>query len=119
MKRTPLGNLLNIYRVRAGLSQNGLARLVGCDPAYVNRIERATAPMNGSSPTRPIVMQFAEVLKLSVRERDGMLHAAGHATVIDWMQEYESLANTVADKVYDTVQDHRSLALREGGDRSA
>jgi transcriptional regulator with XRE-family HTH domain len=113
MRRTPLGNLLSIYRVRAGLSQNRLAHMAGCDPAYVNRIERADTEMNGSSPSRSMTLQLAKALDLSARERDGMLHAAGHATEIDWMAAYDELASVVADKVYETVQEHRSALVRK------
>ena len=39
--RSPFGVALRQARVRAGLSQNALARRAGIDPAYVNRIEAA------------------------------------------------------------------------------
>ena len=42
-------------RVRMGLTQNQLARRAGVDPAYVNRLERASATST-SLPSRKVVL---------------------------------------------------------------
>ncbi len=72
------GRALREARVRAGLSQNALARRAGIDPAYVNRIEAApaAAPI---VPRRPIVEALARALELSRIEADRLLLAAGMA----------------------------------------
>lgn len=81
----PFGALLRAYRVRCGLSQNALARRSGCDPAYVNRLERATTETT-ATPSRPIVLRFWETLveasaasrqPISTTDREQLLVTAG------------------------------------------
>ena len=57
----PFGALLRSLRVRSGLSQNQLARRAGVDPAYVNRLERAS-PTSSSLPSRKVVLALADTL---------------------------------------------------------
>ena len=75
---SPFGAALRGFRVRAGLSQNALARRAGIDPAYVNRIEAAQreAPV---VPRRQVVEALATALQLSPLESDRLLLAGGHA----------------------------------------
>jgi transcriptional regulator with XRE-family HTH domain len=74
------GALLKHLRVRAGWSQNKLAREAGCDPAYVNKLERS-AEHSQIQPSRAFVLAFADVLELTPRWRDELLVAAGYCPV--------------------------------------
>src|SRR5262249_19704772 len=66
--------LLTRWRERAGLSQNALARRMGVNPAYVNRLEHGG---RGAS-NRALVESAAAALDLSAPERYTLLAAAGH-----------------------------------------
>jgi DNA-binding XRE family transcriptional regulator len=79
------GALMKTYRVRCGLSQNKLARSAGCDPAYVNRLERAPSTTT-SLPSRRFVLAFWEVFMeatthttrpITTDDRERLLVAAG------------------------------------------
>jgi len=69
-----LALLLRLYRERADLSQNRLAREAGVDPSYVNRIEGGLQ----QTPSRRRVLALSRVLRLRPYERDDLLAAAGH-----------------------------------------
>src|SRR5437763_1302182 len=62
------------WRERAGLSQNALARRMGVNPAYVNRLEHG----GRGAGNRELVEAAADALELSPPERDALLGAAGH-----------------------------------------
>jgi transcriptional regulator with XRE-family HTH domain len=66
--------LFQRWRERAGLSQNALARRMGVNPAYVNRLEHG----GRGAGNRELVEAAAEALDLSPSERDALLGAAGH-----------------------------------------
>ena len=68
--------LLQAARQRAGISQNQLARQVGIDPSYLNRIERGER----AAPAREVVEALADALALAPAEGDDLLIAAGHIT---------------------------------------
>jgi len=68
------GAVLRHFRVRARLSQNALAKKVGIDASYINRIESGQREAPGSS----ITLTLARELALSPREVDGFCVAAGH-----------------------------------------
>lgn len=70
------GSILRRLRIRAGLSQNQLARHSGIDPAYVNRLERGTAGI-GSTPSRRVVLSLWRTLETTAENREQMLVAAG------------------------------------------
>jgi len=70
------GRLLRSLRVRAGLSQNQLARQAGVDPAYVNRLERAPADST-ALPSRRVVLSLARVLDAGPVDVERLLVAAG------------------------------------------
>lgn len=53
----PFGRLLRQLRIRAGLSQNQLARSAGIDPAYVNRLERAPDDSQ-AMPRRQVILNL-------------------------------------------------------------
>jgi transcriptional regulator with XRE-family HTH domain len=65
---------LQAARQRVGISQNQLARQVGIDPSYLNRIERGER----AAPAREVVEALAEALALSDAEADDLLVSAGH-----------------------------------------
>ncbi|MCL5074504.1 MAG: helix-turn-helix domain-containing protein [Chloroflexi bacterium] len=66
--------LLSRYRQRAGLSQNALARRVGVNPAYINRLEKGSR----GAGKRWLVEAVVEALGLGRGEGDMLLAAAGH-----------------------------------------
>jgi transcriptional regulator with XRE-family HTH domain len=66
--------LLTRWRERAGLSQNALARRMGVNPAYVNRLEHG----GRGAGNRELVEAAARALGLDAPERDALLAAAGH-----------------------------------------
>ncbi|HLH21887.1 MAG TPA: helix-turn-helix transcriptional regulator [Chloroflexota bacterium] len=66
--------LFQRWRERAGLSQNALARRMGVNPAYVNRLEHG----GRGAGNRELVEAAATALSLSPAERDALLGAAGH-----------------------------------------
>lgn len=82
---TTFGALLAQYRQRvivpqrsnrwpAGpMSQTTLARQVGVDPAYINRMER-----DGALPSRQVVERISTTLGLDSTETARLLAAAGH-----------------------------------------
>ncbi|MBX5492735.1 MAG: helix-turn-helix domain-containing protein [Chloroflexi bacterium] len=69
-----VGQLLRQFREQRGLSQNALARRMGVNPAYVNRLEHGG---RGAS-NRALIERAAVALELSAAERDALLSAAGH-----------------------------------------
>ena len=72
----PFGALLRSLRVRVGLSQNQLARMAGVDPAYVNRLERASAA-SSSVPSRKVVLALADSVEAGPVDVERLLVAAG------------------------------------------
>ncbi len=66
--------LFQRWRERAGLSQNALARRMGVNPAYVNRLEHG----GRGAGNRELVEAAADALGLSADERNALLGAAGH-----------------------------------------
>jgi transcriptional regulator with XRE-family HTH domain len=67
------GALLARFRLRAGLAQNGLARLTGINVGTVNRLERDQR----LPATRQQVLAIAAALGLSTAETNRLLDAAG------------------------------------------
>jgi transcriptional regulator with XRE-family HTH domain len=77
--------LLTRWRERAGLSQNALARRMGVNPAYVNRLEHG----GRGAGNRELVEAAARALGLAAHERDALLATAGH-----WPAALEALGPT-------------------------
>jgi transcriptional regulator with XRE-family HTH domain len=67
---------LQAARQRAGISQNQLARQVGIDPSYLNRIERGER----EPPRRDVVEALTDALALAPADADDLLISAGHLT---------------------------------------
>ena len=65
---------LRRYRLRSGLSQNALAKVVGIDASYINRLESGER----EAPTREVAHALARALALFPEEVDCLLFAAGH-----------------------------------------
>ena len=80
-----LGEMIKLYRERAGMSQNALARKVSVNPAYINRLEKR----GQGAGNLELVKGVANALCLNAVERDVMLATAGHLPL--------SLANVGAD----------------------
>jgi transcriptional regulator with XRE-family HTH domain len=97
----PFGALLRSLRVRIGLSQNHLARMAGVDPAYVNRLERASAA-SSSLPSRKVVLALAESLEAGPVDVERLLVAAGLCpeSIVrlgGWDQSLGDIAAVLAD----------------------
>lgn len=67
------GDILRAWREAAGLSQSALAKRVGVDASYVNRIESGQRGVE----RRDVVLGFAQALGLGPVETDRLLLAAG------------------------------------------
>lgn len=79
---------LRKLRVRAGIAQTTLARMVGVSREHISYQERARK----DKPNRPLpsvsrdsMLRIAHELRLSIYERDALLFKAGLAPVVDWM----------------------------------
>jgi transcriptional regulator with XRE-family HTH domain len=97
----PFGALLRTLRVRIGLSQNQLARRSGVDPAYVNRLERAS-PDSSSLPSRKVVLALAETVEAGPVDIERLLVAAGLCpeSIVrlgGWDQSLGDIAGVLAD----------------------
>lgn len=77
------GDMLRIFRMRIGLTQNTLAEMTGIDTSYISRIERGER-----KTTRSIAIQLAGILQLSQEELDLWLISAGF--ISPRMQELRS-----------------------------
>src|SRR3954467_15716747 len=89
--------LMRSYRLKAGLSQNELARRAGVDPAYVNRMERAGGPI----PRPAILNALMNALGLEQSEVERLLVAAGYcpqsvAKLGTWDQTLGLVADVLA-----------------------
>ncbi|HZS89331.1 MAG TPA: helix-turn-helix transcriptional regulator [Chloroflexota bacterium] len=66
--------LLRAYRLGANLSQNALAKRVGVNPAYVNRLESGERRPS----QRHYVLNLAQALGLDEAATNSLLEAGGH-----------------------------------------
>jgi transcriptional regulator with XRE-family HTH domain len=69
---SPFGNRLRQWRQHQGLSQLGLAGLVGSTGRHISFLETGR-----SRPSRQMVLRLAETFGLGVRDTNDLLHAAG------------------------------------------
>ena len=67
------GSTLRRFRLRAGLSQNALAKIVGINASYINRMESGER----EAPTREVVTALARSLTLAVEDTDRLYASAG------------------------------------------
>ena len=70
----PLGVLLRTWRGRRRISQMDLAHQAGVSPRHLSFVETGRA-----KPSREMVLHLAEQLEVPLRDRNGMLLAAGFA----------------------------------------
>jgi transcriptional regulator with XRE-family HTH domain len=110
----PFGALLRSLRVRSGLSQNQLARRAGVDPAYVNRLERAS-PSSSSLPSRKVVLALADTLDVGPVDIERLLVAAGLCPeAIVRLGGWDASLGDIADVLADSRLSHDDRAeLRE------
>jgi transcriptional regulator with XRE-family HTH domain len=102
------GALFGQWRERAGLSQNALARRMGVNPAYVNRLERG----GRGAGNRELVESAALALGLSAAERDSLLAAAGHwPTTLAALGPQDPALRLVADVLADAAISERDKEL--------
>ena len=94
------GAVLHHFRLRAGLSQNALAGIVGVNASYINRVERRQR----GAPSRRVVLALARGLALSRRETDCCCVVAGLAPPS--LQRLGPADSTVA-AVLDVLTDDR------------
>lgn len=106
-----LGAMLKRLREAAGLSQNQLARQAGCDPAYINRMERGGQQTRSGHiipidrPRTTVILAIAEVLGIGPGLTDRLLFAAGLATQTDW-QSRAIRAETALATIQQAFDDH-------------
>jgi len=70
----PLGVLLRTWRGRRRISQMDLAHQAGVSPRHLSFVETGRA-----KPSREMVLHLAEQLEVPLRDRNGLLLAAGFA----------------------------------------
>ena len=71
------GDLLQRLRLKAGLSQNALAKKARIDPSYVNRIERSER----QPPSLSVIHNIARALELDEFGTNQLLLSAGYAPI--------------------------------------
>jgi transcriptional regulator with XRE-family HTH domain len=68
------GGTLRLYRLRSGFSQNALAKVVGINASYINRLESG----DREAPTRDVAAALGRALSLAPEEIDRLMFFAGH-----------------------------------------
>jgi len=63
-----------MYRLRAGYSQNALAKIVGINCSYINRLESGER----EAPTREVAAALGRSLNLGTEDTDRLMFSAGH-----------------------------------------
>jgi transcriptional regulator with XRE-family HTH domain len=97
--REDFPTLLRAFRERAGRSRNNLAGEVGVDPSYLTRIEHG----DREPPRLHIVEALARALRLSMRDRNRLLVAAGYAPLsVVQLGSWDEALQAVADVLNDT-----------------
>ena len=100
--------LVQRWRERAGLSQNALARRMGVNPAYVNRLEHG----GRGAGNRELIEAVAEALSLDAAERDTLLAAAGHwPAALEQLGPADPALRLVADLLADPAISARDKEL--------
>ena len=74
--RAPIGELIRSWRRRRSLSQLELALEAEVSSRHVSFVETGRA-----QPSRDMVLRLSEHLEIPLRERNGLLLAAGYAPV--------------------------------------
>jgi transcriptional regulator with XRE-family HTH domain len=101
---------LRYLRIRAGLSQNRLARLSGIDPAYVNRMEAAN-DANPLVPRSAVLERVSLALELSSSQRDRLYVAAGRCPpTLARLGRWDTALGLVAELLADPTLHHDDRA---------
>jgi transcriptional regulator with XRE-family HTH domain len=95
------GDELYRWRARRRLSQLDLATRAGTTQRYVSYVERGR-----SAPGRAMVIRLAESLELSLRERNGLLLAAGYAPIYPRTSLDDPSLRSVRDALDSVVAGH-------------
>jgi transcriptional regulator with XRE-family HTH domain len=123
-----LGDLLRYWRGVRRMSQLDLASEAGTTPRYVSFVETGR-----SQPSRQMVVRLARALDVPLRERNGLLVAAGYAPIyaleplgspqldrVDaaltmMLDQHEPFPAVVMDRGWDLVRANRGAQLLFGG----
>ena len=68
-----LGRLMALLRQRRGISQNALAKVVGVNASYLNRLESGER----TGPSADVTLGVAKALRLNRAATDALMAAAG------------------------------------------
>ena len=68
------GPMLRRFRLRAGYSENALAKVVGINCSYINRLSSGER----DTPTREVTAALCRGLNLGVEDTDRLMFSAGH-----------------------------------------
>src|SRR6478736_10411914 len=128
MPSAPVGDLLRDWRRRRRLSQLDLALEAGVSPRHVSFVETGR-----SRPSPEMVLHLAEQLDVPLRDRNGLLLAAGYAPVyaerelqtpemepvrqaLDrFLRAHEPFPAVVVDRHYNLVSANDAVALLTDG----
>jgi len=123
-----LGDLLRYWRGLRRMSQLDLASEAGTTPRYVSFVETGR-----SQPSRQMVVRLARALDVPLRERNGLLVAAGYAPMyaleplgspqvgrVDaaltmMLDQHEPFPAVVMDRRWDLLRANRGAQLLFGG----
>lgn len=72
--RDTFGRTLDYFIRRAGVSQNALAKIVGINASYINRL----CSGEREAPTREVAAALGRALHLAPEEIDRLMFSAGH-----------------------------------------
>src|SRR5690348_13016603 len=106
MSRESFGETLRYFRLRAGLSQYALAKRVGINASYCNRLESGER----EAPTREVASALARALALATEEVDRLLFSAGH--VPPSLQKLGANDSTIAAVTRTLTNDRLTPACR-------
>ena len=102
-----LASCLMRFRLRAGYSQNGLAKRVGINASYINRLESGER----GRPTESVVLALARGLGLMPADTDTLLLAAGYApTWLQYLGDTDSTIRAVAEFLTNDALDDATVA---------
>jgi transcriptional regulator with XRE-family HTH domain len=126
--RPPVGDLLRVWRRRRNLSQLELALNAEVSSRHVSFVETGRA-----RPSREMVLHLAEHLEVPLRERNGLLLAAGyaplyrerslettemapvHEAIERFLRAHEPYPAVVLDRHYNLVSANDATALLTAG----
>src|SRR5437588_6799948 len=126
--RAPIGELIRTWRRRRSLSQLELALEADVSSRHVSFLETGRA-----RPSREMVLHLAEHLEVPLRDRNGLLLAAGYAPMYAereletpemepvrqalerFLRAHEPFPAVVIDRHYDLVSSNDAVALLTDG----